>query len=182
VIEAERWKFYAAVRSASQGHHKPLADLLEMLRDGHPRTTEDDRALEDFIRQLRTKPVGTPGRKKSPRPFGHTWNLRAAIDQAMALQARYAKRGIELTREDAAVWVAWPVVVWSSYRDALKAVRKKARKAAIKAGQDPAAAEAKAVEEEEQRLSTQPTGPMAEHADTLVRQMLTDWDRHKKRT
>src|SRR5262249_38725369 len=112
VSKADNWKFRGAVYGAMQGHAKPLAQLLELLRAGHPRTVEDEQALDAFVRQLRTSEKGAPGRKETPRAFTHTANVRAAIELAMLVQERGAKRGDKLTRKAAAAAVAGPAVWW----------------------------------------------------------------------
>jgi hypothetical protein len=84
--EVERWRFRAAVYSAWQGHAKPLADLLEFLRDGYARNEEDDNLLKEYLRELRVRKKGTPGRKPEPLLYGHTWTVRKLAEDARRLQ------------------------------------------------------------------------------------------------
>jgi len=116
VSKADDWKFRGAVYGAMQGHAKPLADLLELLRTGHARTAEDEQLLVDLIRQLRTREKGAPGRKETPRAFTHTADVRAAVELATQLQDRCAARGIKLTKEAAATVVAGTAVAWRNSR------------------------------------------------------------------
>ena len=118
--EATKWRFRGAVYGALQGHAKPLADLLERLRDGHPRTAEDEALLGDYIERLRTKPKGTSGRKPAPRLFGHTWTIRHLAAEARRLQELAPE--LKLTNKRAADVVAGPEVLRRNRRLVREAV------------------------------------------------------------
>jgi hypothetical protein len=85
--EPERERFFqGAVRGARQGQAKLLADLLVLLRDGYPRTSEDDSLLNEYLSELQTRKKSTPGRKPEPQLFSHTSDIRKLADEARRLQ------------------------------------------------------------------------------------------------
>jgi hypothetical protein len=78
---ADEWPLRAALLSATQGHAKALAQLIELLRSDYPLTAEDKCLLADLIVQLTT----TKSKKAERRPaplFSETWHVREAAKEA----------------------------------------------------------------------------------------------------
>jgi hypothetical protein len=93
---SDDWKFRGNVYSALQAKADALAEVIRMLREDHPLTADDKRALAEFIEWLTLPP-------KRGRPqaevFSVTWHI-----QRIAQEVRQrAERDDSLTLEDAAL-------------------------------------------------------------------------------
>src|SRR4029453_6511038 len=77
--EADKWRFYAAVQGALQGHAKSLLMVRKLLDEGWPLTARDESALSELVKYIKPRRVKRDrGRPHAP-PFSETPTIARLI-------------------------------------------------------------------------------------------------------